>query len=69
MLEKKKIRKSFEKKFLLKKSWKLKMKNFEKKYLKRNWKIIKKKFENKKTLKNLKKGWKTRGFGQMVRLG
>ena len=46
--------------------------NFEKKkeYFKKIWKIIKKnKLKNKKTLKSLKKVEKSRGFGQMVRLG
>ena len=56
------------------KNWKKKLKvrkrKFWKKYIKRTWKLIKKKkLKNEKTLIKLKKSWKTRGFGQMVRLG
>ena len=57
------------------KSWKFKNENFEKIYSKRIWKLIKKKKRKKKNwkmrkhLESWKKVEKTRGFGQMVRLG
>ena len=47
---------------------KIKNENFEKKNIKKEIEKYSKKLKNKKTLKKLKNGEKTRGFGQMVRL-
>ena len=64
----KEVRKRLTKKVEIK-TWKLKNEHLEKNYIKIILKVIKKKLNNEKTVKKFKKTWKTREFGQMVRLG
>ena len=52
-----------------KKKLKIKKRKTWKKIYKKNLKNNFKKMKNKKALKTFLKSWKTRGFGQMVRLG